>query len=409
MIGMAWYDRDGCDAGYRFKEADDPVPEVYLDNAATTPVLFEASQRVLDALTRTYGNPSSPHAKGLEAERIVKDARRTLASTLGAHPGEIVFTSGGTEANALALKGAAWAYARRGKHVITTSIEHSSILNACRDLGEQGFRITHVRVNSDGLVDPHEVAQAVDDETTLVSVMAVNNEVGTVQPLKAIADAIRAVKPDVLFHVDGVQAYLKQAIIPAQTGIDLFTISGHKVHAPKGIGALYVRRGVRLAPLFGGGDHEGGLRSGTENVPAIAGFAAAVEELVQGQEGRRQHLARLKEIFLNELESLPDVWVNGPQEGGADHIINVSFPGVRGEVLVHELSGRQVYVATGSACSSRRPTSHVLEALRLPPKRLESAIRVSFSFLTTEDEVRCGAQAICSAVTTLRHQLARHR
>lgn len=386
--------------------------EVYLDSAATTQVFPEVAAQVHEVLTRAYGNPSSLHRKGLEAERLVRQAREVIARALGAQPGEVVFTSGGTEGNNLAIKGAARARARRGKHLITTQIEHESVLAAFRDLEEEGFRVTWVPPGPDGLIDPESIAGAVTDETILISVMAVNNEVGSVQPLAEIVRAVRRRAPEVLVHADAVQAFLKVPLQPQRMGIDLLTISGHKFHAPKGVGALYVRRGVHIKPLLGGGGQEGGLRSGTENVAGIVGMGVAAARLAAEGEAYRSHLAALRAQFLEGLAAtVPDVCVNSPAPPqGAGHIVNISFPGVRGEVLLHELAAHGVYVSTGSACSSRRRgESHVLAAMGVSRDRLESSIRVSFSALTTAEEIRRAVQAFGAAVQRLRAAVGARR
>lgn len=384
------------------------LTHVYLDSAATTKAIPEVVAAVEAALTEGYGNPSSLHSKGLEAERVVKQAREAVASVIDARTGEIVFTSGGTEANHLAIKGGARARARRGKHVITTAIEHSSVLSAFDDLEAEGFQRTTVDPGRGGLIDPGDMAAALRSDTVLVSVMAVNNEIGSIQPLQSICNAIRSVNKDVLIHVDGVQAFLKVPLSPAQLGIDLYSMSGHKIHAPKGIGALYVRQGVRIRPLFGGGDQEAGLRAGTENMPGIAGMGAAVTKLQADLSGYHSHLKQIKKVFLHGLEGISNMYINGPEgdEAASDHIMNLSFPGLRGEILMHELSRRGVYVSTGSACSSKKgETSHVLRALSLPKDRLESSIRISFSYLTKEDEARQGANALREAVEKLRSEM----
>ena len=378
--------------------------EVYLDSAATTRVFPEVAAQVHEVLTEAYGNPSSLHRKGLEAERLVRQAREGIAHGLGAQPTEIVFTSGGTEGNHLAIKGAARARARRGKHLITTQIEHESVLSAFRELEEEGFSRHEDTPHADGLIDPESVARAVTEETTLISVMAVNNEVGAVQPLAEIAKAARERANDVLVHADAVQAFLKVPLHPQRMGIDLVTISGHKFHAPKGVGAVYVRRGVRVKPLVSGGGQEGGVRSGTENVAGIVGMGVAAALLAAEGEAYRDRLAALRAQFLEELTAaVPDVYVNSPAPPhGAGHIVNVSFPGVRGEVLLHELAAHGVYVSTGSACSSRRGESHVLAAMGVPRERLESSIRVSFSALSTSEEIHRAVQVFDAAVRRLR-------
>ncbi len=385
------------------------MTEVYLDNAATTWALPSVVEAVSRALAHAYGNPSSLHRKGMEAEAILKEARGLLARILDVSAGEIVFTSGGTESNALAIKGTAYARRRRGRHLVTTRIEHSSVLSAFRDLEAEGFSVTYLPVDREGRVDPADVRAAVSDETTLVSVMMVNNEIGTVQPIGAIARAAREKRPDVVVHVDAVQALGVMPVRPKELGVDLVSVSGHKIHGPKGVGALYVRKGLQIQPLFGKGSQEGGLRSGTENVPGIAGFGAALRALAEETGEERERLRSLRERLITELLEIEGARLNGARgEGAAPHIANFSFPGVRGEVLVHALEERSVYVSTGSACTSRTvAVSHVLKALGLPEEALESSIRISLSKLTTEDEIAFAAAAIKDAVASLRRMLSR--
>lgn len=379
--------------------------EVYLDHAATTPVHPEAAELACKVMTERYGNPSSLHRKGLEAEGIVKESRRTLAEALEAEPGEIVFTSGGTEGNNLALKGAARARSGRGRHIVTSAIEHPSVLRALADLEEEGFSVTRVAVDKEGIVDPERVAEAVTEKTILVSVMQVNNEVGSIQPIAEIAAQVKRIRPDLLVHVDGVQGFGKIRLSPGQAGVDLYTLSGHKFGAPKGVGALYVRKGVQLRPLFGGGEQERGLRSGTENVPGIAALALAARLALSGREEAHRRMQELRSLLIDELLAIEGAEVNGPRapERAAPHIVSFSFRGVRGEVLVHALEARGVYVSTGSACSSRRATkSHVLTALDLDDEAVEGSIRVSLSPASRREDVVRAASAFRSALAELR-------
>lgn len=378
--------------------------EIYLDHAATTLVFPQVVEAMTQAMLGAYGNPSSLHRKGIEAESILKETRSLISKRLGVSAGEIVFTSGGTEGNALAIKGAARARRRRGRHLITSAIEHSSVLNACRDLESEGFTVTYLPVDAEGRVSPADAAAAVTDETTLISVMLVNNEIGTIQPVAAISEAVRRRKRDVLVHVDAVQAFGKLPVLPQALGIDLLTISGHKVHGPKGIGAVYVRKGVQLQSLFGRGSQEGGLRPGTENVPGIAGLGAALKVLGQDDPHKRKRLYELKQRLIDGLLAIEGARLNGAKgEESAPHIANFSFPGVRGEVLLHALEERGVYVSTGSACSSRKAeVSHVLKALGLPEEALESSIRISLSLMTTQEEIDRAVAAIEDAVSALR-------
>ncbi len=379
-------------------------PEIYLDNAATTrphAAVVEAMQRVL---TEDYGNPSSLHGKGLAAERLVAAAREAVARSLGVTPEEIIFTCGGTEANNLAIHDAIRLAGRH--HVIATAIEHSSVLEPIRRLTQEGFEVTELPVDREGRVTAAQVTEAIRPETVLVSIMAVNNEIGTVQPIEEIARAIHQRSGDgrrIVFHVDGVQAWGKIRLQPVQTGIDLLSVSGHKVHGPKGAGVLYIRRGVRLPPLFFGGEQERGIRPGTENVPGIAGLGVAAARLSEGLDEAATRMQSLKARLLEQILEIPDVRVNSPTGGSAPHILNVAFPGIRGETLLHRLEMDGVFVSTGSACHSRTPTpSHVLLAIGLPPDLATSSLRFSLSRFTTSEEIDAAAVALRLAVPELR-------
>lgn len=377
---------------------------IYLDSAATTRARPEVAEKVRTALLSEYGNPSSLHGMGHAAERLLKESRGWVADALGVAPAEIVFTSGGTEGNNLAIQGVAKARARRGRHLITTRIEHSSVLNACRALEEEGFNVTYLDVDAEGRVTPEQVVEALTGETILVSVMHVNNEIGTVQPVEEIARAVKEAKRDVVVHSDGVQAFLKVPLSLARTAVDLYTTSAHKVHGPKGVGALYVRRGVRIRPLFGRGEQEGGLRSGTENVPGIAGFGEAVASAMHAGRAALERMKQLRLRLARRLLAVPGASLNGPlEEGAAPHILNLSFAGVRGEVLVHALEAKGVYVSTGSACSSRRPEpSHVLKAIGRSGEAALESIRISLSWMTGEEEIEKAASIIEQTVAELR-------
>ncbi|HEY8416207.1 MAG TPA: cysteine desulfurase family protein [Thermaerobacter sp.] len=378
---------------------------VYLDNAATTRVRPEVVAAMVDALQERFANPASVHEAGLEAERLVKAARETIAAVLDVPADDILFTSGGTEANNLALRGVMAAYRRQGTHLVTTAIEHSSVLATARALAQRECELTVVPVDAAGRVDPEAVAAAVRPDTVLVSVMLVNNEIGTIEPIPEIVQAVKRRRPEVLVHVDAVQAFGKIPVRPRAWGVDLLTISAHKIHGPKGTGALYVREGVRLEPQLTGGEQERGLRPGTHNVPGIVGFATAARLMLDEQPGLSERMQALKLRLVSRVRSeVPGVAVNGPDPAqGAPHIVNLSVPGARGEVLVHALAQRGVYVSTGSACTSRRTApSHVLQALHLPPERLESALRVSLSRETTEDDVERFVAALREAAEEVR-------
>jgi cysteine desulfurase len=381
---------------------------VYLDNAATTPATPEVAAAVAAALTRTYANPSSLHGWGVAAAGLIAGAREAVAALLGCAAAEVVFTSGGTEGNNQAVLGAARARRREGDHCVTTMSEHSSVLAAFAQLEAEGFRVTYLRPDGAGRVSPEQVAAALTPGTVLVSVHHVNNEVGAVQPVEAIG---RLPRGRAAFHVDAVQSFGKLPLRVRDWGIDLCTVSAHKIHGPKGVGALYVRRGTRLRPLHVGGEQEGGLRAGTENVPGIAGFGAAALAAREDPGAERMRALKVR-LARGLLAGVPGARVNGPDPGdptaGAPHILNVSFPGARGETLLHALEGEGVAVSTGSACHSRRSEpSHVLQALGVPPEARDSALRFSLSRLTTEAEVDAAVAAASRALPALRAAVAR--
>ncbi|MCG0277415.1 MAG: cysteine desulfurase [Thermanaeromonas sp.] len=377
---------------------------IYLDNSATTMVLPEVAEAVREAMEKTYGNPSSLHSMGVEAERILRNAREEVAKLLGAQPEEVYFTSGGTEANNWALRGLAHALKRRGRHIITTAIEHASVLEACRRLEEEGFSVTYLPVDKQGIVRLESLERSLREDTILVSVMSVNNEVGSLQPLEEIAKIVASRSP-ALFHVDHVQGYGKIPLPLKKLRLAAVSLSAHKIHGPKGVGALYLRQGVRIEPFLVGGDQERNLRAGTENVPGIAGFGVAATLARKNLPDSVQRMAQLK-IRLAEglLEGIPGAHLNGPEpRAGAPHILNISFPGVKAEVLVHMLEEKGIYVSTSSACHSRRQeASHVLKALGLPSSHLEGAIRISLSRLTTEEEIEEAIRTIKECVEELR-------
>lgn len=378
--------------------------EIYLDNAATTAPDPAVVRAMVHALAEEYGNPSSLHRRGLGAERLITGARDTVARTLDVSPAEIVFTSGGTESNALALRGVA---ARaRGRHVITTAIEHSSVLVPLRRLAAEGWEVTELPVDRAGRITAAQVAGALRPETALVSIMAVNNEIGTIQPLQEIGAVLRErarVGRPVVFHVDAVQAWGKIPLRPRAWSVDLMSLSGHKIHGPKGSGALYVRRGLELAPLLGGGEQERGLRPGTENVPGIAGLGEAARLILEVGEAAAAEMRILRDRLRVRLAAIAEATVNTPADGTAPHILNVSFAGVRGETLLHRLEMDGIYTSTGSACHSHDPTpSHVLLAIGLAPEMARSSVRFSLSRATTAVEIDAAAEAVQRAVADLR-------
>lgn len=367
--------------------------EAYLDNSATTRCSDRACQLMVDLLTKDYGNPSSLHMKGIEAERFVETAKKKIAKTLRVSEKEIIFTSGGTESNNLAIIGAAMANRRVGNHIITTSIEHASVENPMEFLKEQGFEITYLSVDENGIISLEELEEAVTEQTILVSMMQVNNEIGAIEPVAEAAELIKKKNPDTLIHVDAIQSYGKMYIYPKKLGIDMLSVSGHKIHGPKGSGFLWVREKTKLKPLILGGGQQKGMRSGTENVPAIAGLGEAAEEIYENLDEKRAHLYGLKQRFIDGIEKLEGTHVNGKTgEDSAPHIVSVSFEGIRSEVLLHSLEDRGIYVSSGSACSSnnhagKQKGSKTLRNIHLKENLLDSTLRFSFSVHTTEEEI----------------------
>lgn len=367
--------------------------EAYLDNSATTRCSDRACQLMVDLLTKDYGNPSSLHMKGIEAERFVETAKKKIAKTLRVSEKEIIFTSGGTESNNLAIIGAAMANRRAGNHIITTSIEHASVENPMEFLKEQGFDITYLSVDENGIISLEELEEAVTEQTILVSMMQVNNEIGAIEPVAEAAELIKKKNPATLIHVDAIQSYGKMYIYPKKLGIDILSVSGHKIHGPKGSGFLWVKEKTKLKPLILGGGQQKGMRSGTENVPAIAGLGEAAEEIYENLDEKRAHLYGLKQRFIDGIENLEGTHVNGKTgEDSAPHIVSVSFEGIRSEVLLHSLEDRGIYVSSGSACSSnnhagKQKGSRTLRNIHLKENLLDSTLRFSFSVHTTEEEI----------------------
>lgn len=362
--------------------------EAYFDNSATT----RCSEQVKEIMVRTcledYGNPSSLHRKGMEAEACIRRAREQISRTLKVQEKELIFTSGGTEADNLAVIGAAMANKRRGKHLITTRIEHPAVSASMHFLEEQGFEVTWLPVDGLGRVSLEHLSGAIRPDTILVSMMYVNNEIGTVEPVEEAARIIREKNPAVLFHVDAIQAYGKFVIHPKKIGIDLMAVSGHKIHGPKGAGFLFVKEKTKLKPILFGGGHQWGLRSGTENVMGIAGLGLAAQEAYEDFGAKQAYLCRLRDLFLQGIANLKGAKVNGAAAFAAPHIVSVSFDKVRSEVLLHALEERGIYVSAGSACSSNKPAvSETLKAIGLKGEQLSSTVRFSFSVFNTEEEV----------------------
>ncbi len=383
--------------------------EIYFDNSATTCCSPTVARTVQKVMTEQYGNPSSLHKLGMEAENCVREAKTALASIMKVQEKELFFTSGGTESNNLAIIGGALANQRAGKHLITTAIEHPSVSAAMDHLRELGFEITALPVDGKGVVSLEALENALTEETILVSVMMVNNEIGSLQPLEQIASRIRTRCPGCLFHVDAVQGFGKFRLYPKRTGIDLLSASGHKIHGPKGIGLLYVNEKTKIRPILFGGGQQKNLRSGTENVPGIAGFAQAAKECYENLEEKRERLYSLRESFLDGLSRLEGVTVNGPEKReGAPHIVSASFRGIRSEVLLHALEDKGIYVSSGSACASNKPgISETLKSIGLEKALLDATIRFSFSVYNTQEEVRYCMEVLGELLPLLR-RYSRH-
>ena len=383
--------------------------DIYLDNSATTRCFPEAAALMNEIFLEDYGNPSSMHHRGVTAERRVLEAKKTLAGLLKVKEKNLYFTSCGTESDNLAIIGGALAAQRRGRHLITTRIEHPAVLEAMKYLEAQGFEITYLGVDRDGLVSAEEAAAAVRPDTILVSVMHTNNEIGSVQPIEEIGRAVKAVNPRVLFHVDAVQGFGKSLILPKRMHIDLLAASGHKIHGPKGVGLLYVADGARLEPLLHGGGQQGGMRSGTENVPGIAGMALAAKLLCGNLDEDRQRLFAMKNRLIDRLREIPDIEFNGrTDETAAPHILSVRVRGVRAEALLHALEDKGIYVSSGSACSSNHPRpSETLAAIGTPASEMDNSIRMSLSVMNTMEEMDAAAQAVGEIVPLLRKYIRR--
>lgn len=383
--------------------------EAYLDNSATTRCSAKAAEMVMKVMREDFGNPSALHTKGVEAEHYVKEARAFFAKNLKVDEKEICFTSGGTESNNLALIGTAMANRRAGNHLITTSVEHASVDNTMKYLEEQGFRVTYLPVDEYGVVSLEALKEALCPETILVSVMYVNNEVGAVQPVDEIARIVKEHNPNTIFHVDAIQAYGKYRIYPKKEGIDLLSVSGHKIHGPKGTGFLYVNSKVKIHSIVFGGGQQKGLRSGTENVPGIAGMAEAAAECYENLEEKIDRLYALKDRFVSQVSALEGTKVNGHTgRDSAPQIVSVSFRDVRSEVLLHALEEKGIYVSAGSACSSNKPSvSRTLKNMEIDKELLGSTLRFSFCFDSTEEEIDYCIKELGELLPVLRRYVRR--
>lgn len=378
--------------------------EAYFDNSATTRVLESVREAVVKTMTEDYGNPSSRHRKGMEAEAYIKEAAEIIAGTLKVSPKEIVFTSGGSESNNMALIETAMANRRAGNHIISTGIEHASVYNPLAFLEEQGFEVTYLPVDARGHISLEALKEAIRPETILVSIMYVNNEIGAIEPIEEISKVIRKQNPAILFHVDAIQAYGKFVIRPKRQGIDLLSVSAHKIHGPKGVGFLYIDQRVKIRPLIYGGGQQRGMRSGTENVPGIAGLGAAAKEMYTNHKEKVKKLQDLKDYMLERFGELEGVTLNSlPKEASAPQIVSASFAGIRSEVLLHALEEKGIYVSSGSACSSNHPAvSGTLKGIGLKPELLDATLRFSFGLFNTKEEVDYCTEVLKELLPVLR-------
>ena len=387
---------------------------IYLDNSATTRPFDEVTEYMSRVMRDVYGNPSSMHMAGVEAENEIRKAKDSIASVLKVDPKEIILTSGGTESDNLAIIGCAMANKRAGTHLITTRTEHPAVAETMKHLEEEGFTVTFLDVGSDGRVAPEALRRALTDETVLVSIIHVNNEIGSVNNIEELAGIVKSYDPSILFHTDAVQSFGKVRIYPKRMKIDLLSVSGHKIHGPKGVGILYVNDKVKIHPIMFGGGQQKGMRSGTQNVPGIAGIGLAAGMIYEDLEARAGRLYDLKEYFVSRLKELPDVSINGiPDNDGSDpgeavrcsapHIVSASFAGVRAEVLLHALEAKGIFVSSGSACASNKPSvSSTLLAIGLDRNLLDSTLRFSFSFDTTRDELERTLEVLADELPKLR-------
>ena len=373
---------------------------IYLDNAATTKTRPEVVEAMLPYFTEYYGNPSSVYEFSAEPKRAIAQARETIAKALGAKSNEIYFTYGGTESDNWALISTAEAYQAKGKHIITTPIEHASVLSTVEFLQKEGFEISFMEVGSDGKVDLDSLSKLLRDDTILVSCMYVNNEIGSIQPIEALVKLVKAHNPQTLVHVDAVQAYGKLKFTPKQLGVDLLSVSGHKIHGPKGSGALYIKDKTLIRPIIYGGGQQNFMRSGTENLPGIAGMGLAAEMIYTDHEAKMQHVREVRDYLVSEVTKIEGVY---DHSGEAPHIASISFEGVRAAVLMRAIGDKGIYVSAGSACSSNKPqVSHVLTAIGLSQEQLESTLRFSFCEWNTKEEVDYCVEVLKETLPMLR-------
>ena len=377
---------------------------IYLDNSATTKVYPEVAELMCKTMLADYGNPSTKHIMGVEAEKFYRESREEIAETLKVKAKEILFTSGGTESDNMALIGGCFAKMRQGKHIISSAIEHPAVYKALEFLEGHGFEISILAVDEKGHISLNELEKTIRDDTVMVSIMTVNNEMGAVEDIHAIGELIKKKNPNCLFHTDAIQAYGKMLLHTKKDFVDLLSVSGHKLHGPKGIGFLFIDEKVKINPILFGGGQQGGLRSGTLNIPGIAGMGLAAKMVYQNFPEKMEKLYELKDYFIEELEKLPEVKVNSEKgKASAPQIVSASFYGIKAEVLLHALEEKGIYVSSGSACSSNHPgISGTLKAIGLTDKELDSTLRFSFSFLTEKHELRDTIDALKELLPMLR-------
>lgn len=383
--------------------------EAYFDNSATTKVTESVKDIVVKTMTEDYGNPSSMHMVGVEAEKYIKTAKENIAKILKVDEKEIYFTSGGTEGNNQATIGVAEANKRSGNKIITTEIEHASVASPMKYLEKEGYNVVYLPVDQYGVVEMEALKKEMSADTILVSVMYVNNEVGAIQPIGEIGKYIKTVNPKVVFHVDAIQAFGKMEIRPRKDNIDILTVSGHKIHGPKGSGFIYIKKNTKINPIISGGGQQDGMRSGTENVPGIAGIGQAAKDCYDNLEQNVQTMTELKDYLIERLSEIEDVTVNSRKGNvGAPHIVSASFRGVRSEVLLHALEDKGVYISAGSACSSNRPSvSRTLKAMNIDKDLLESTVRFSFCELNTKEEIDYCMEQLKELLPVLRKYVRR--
>lgn len=383
--------------------------KAYLDNSATTRCYEEVKDIVVKTMMEDFGNPSAMHQKGVEAEKYVKESQEILSRILKVKPQEILFTSGGTESNNLALIGGAMANKRAGNHVITTAIEHAAVGAPVQHLKDLGFEVSILSVDGQGVISLEELERELREDTILVSTMYVNNEIGSVQPIEAIGKLVHAKAPKALFHVDAIQAFGKYRIFPKKLGIDALSVSAHKIHGPKGVGFLYINEKVKILPQILGGGQQNGMRSGTDNVPGIAGLGMAAKKIYANLDENVAKMYELKQYLVNGLQAMEDVLINGmPVMEGAPQIVSASFLGIRSEVLLHTLEDREIYVSAGSACSShKRQGSSTLTAIGLKPEQKETTLRFSFCEETTKEELDYCLEVLGEVLPMLRRYTRR--